>query len=142
MIERAARLFDRVIVAVFDRPDKRLLFPTEERVSMVRDSISTIKNVEVDSYSMLTVDFAVARGAQAIVRGLRASMDFDFEFQIALMNRHMNRDVEALFLMTSVEHAHLSSTLVKEIASHGRNVDEFVPPVVASALRRKNEGNA
>jgi pantetheine-phosphate adenylyltransferase len=142
MIERAARLFDRVIVAVFDRPDKRLLFSTEERVAMVRDSVSTIENVEVDRYSVLTVDFAVERGAQAIVRGLRASMDFDFEFQIALMNRHMNRDVEALFLMTSVEHAHLSSTLVKEIASHGRNVDDFVPPVVASALRRKNEGNA
>jgi len=142
MIERSARLFDRVIVAVFDRPDKRLLFSTEERVAMVRDVVSSIENVEVDSYSMLTVDYAVACGAQAVVRGLRASMDFDFEFQIALMNRHMNQDLEALFLMTSVEHAHLSSTLVKEIASHGRNVDDFVPPVVASALRRKIEENA
>jgi pantetheine-phosphate adenylyltransferase len=142
IIERAAKLFDRLIVAVYDLPEKRLLFSTEERVAMVREVVSTLDNVEVDSYSVLTVDHAVARGAQAIVRGLRASMDFDFEFQIALMNRHMNRDVEALFLMTSVEHAHLSSTLVKEIASHGANVNDLVPPVVATALQRKNEGNA
>jgi pantetheine-phosphate adenylyltransferase len=142
MIERSAKLFDRVIVAVYDRPDKRLLFTTEERLALVRTVVSTLDNVEVDSYSSLTIDHAIARGAQAIIRGLRASMDFDFEFQIALMNRHMNRDVEALFLMTSVEHAHLSSTLVKEIASHGAPVEDLVPPVVASALRRKYEGNA
>lgn len=139
LIRRAAQLFDRVIVAVYDKPDKRLLFTTDERVELVRKTVSGLPNVEVASYACLTVDYAVERGARAIVRGLRATSDFDFEFQVALMNRHLNPGVEALFLMTSLEHAHLSSTLVKEIAQLGADMERLVPGPVADALRRKRE---
>ena len=141
IILRAARLFDRVIVAIFARPDKRLFFSTEERVQLVTDVTSNIGNVEVATYTSLTVDYAVARGAAAIVRGLRATSDFDFEFQLALMNRHLNNQVEAIFLMTSIEHAHLSSTLVKEVAMYGAQVNDLVPEPVADALRRKRAEN-
>jgi pantetheine-phosphate adenylyltransferase len=139
LIQRASGLFDRVIVAVYDRPDKRLLFTTEERVDLVRAAVARLHNVEVVSYATLTVDYALARGARAIVRGLRATSDFDFEFQVALMNRHLSPRLEALFLMTSLEHAHLSSTLVKEIAQLGARIDDLVPAAVAEALRRKHE---
>lgn len=139
LIQRTADLFDHVIVAVYDRPDKGLLFSTEERVRFVQQTVEPLPNVEVDSYSCLTVDYAVARGARAIVRGLRATSDFDFEFQIALMNRYLSHRVEALFLMTSLAHAHLSSTLVKEVARLGANIDGLVPVGVAEALRQKTE---
>jgi pantetheine-phosphate adenylyltransferase len=139
LIQRASVLFDRVIIAIFDKPNKRLLFTTEERLDLVRQTTAHIANIEVASYSSLTVDYAVARGARAIVRGLRATSDFDFEFQIALMNRYLNRQVEAIFLMTSLEHAHLSSTLVKEVASFGADVENLVPRQVAAALERKRE---
>jgi pantetheine-phosphate adenylyltransferase len=139
LIRRSSHLFHHVIVAVYDTPNKRLLFRTDERVQLVRESVSQWTNVEVASYATLTVDYALARGARAIVRGLRATSDFDFEFQIALMNRHLNDGIEALFLMTSLEHAHLSSSLVKEVAQLGARVDGLVPPVVASALRDKRE---
>jgi pantetheine-phosphate adenylyltransferase len=137
IIRRASALFDRVIVAIFARPDKRLFFSTEERVQLVENVTANIPNVEVATYTSLTVDYAVARGAAAIVRGLRATSDFDFEFQLALMNRHLNNRVEAIFLMTSIEHAHLSSTLVKEVAMYGAQVDDLVPQTVAAALLRK-----
>lgn len=139
LIRRAARLFDRVIVAVYDTPAKRLLFDTTERIDLIREAAGDVPNIEVASYAALTVDYAVARGAMAIVRGLRATSDFDFEFQLALMNRHLDRRVEAVFLMTSIEHAHLSSTLVKEVANLGGAVDGLVPASVAEALRHKRE---
>ena len=136
---RAASLFDRVIVSVYDRPDKRVHFSTAARVDLATQAVAHIPNVEVASYTILTVDYAVARGAQAIVRGLRATSDFEFEFQLALMNRHLNQQIEALFLMTSLEHAHLSSSLVKEITELGASPDGLVPPAVADALRRRHE---
>ena len=139
LIRRSAHLFDRVIVAVYDKPNKGVLFSTDERVRLVRATVAELPNVEVASYACLTVDYALSRGARAIVRGLRATSDFDFEFQIALMNRHLNSGVEALFLMTSHEHAHLSSTLVKEVAKLGADIDGLVPPPVAQALRRAGE---
>jgi pantetheine-phosphate adenylyltransferase len=142
IILRASKLFDRVIVALFALPDKRLFFSTEERVHLVKAVTANIPNVEVATYSSLTVDYAVARGAAAIVRGLRATSDFDFEFQLALMNRHLNTHVEAIFLMTSIEHAHLSSTLVKEVAKYGAQIDDLVPEPVATALRRKRAEDA
>jgi pantetheine-phosphate adenylyltransferase len=137
IIRRAGRLFDRLIVGVYDTPDKRLLFSTSERVQLIGAAVATLANIEVASYSTLTVDYAVARGASALIRGLRATTDFDFEFQVALMNRHLNPDVEALFLMTSLEHAHISSTLVKEVARHGGNITGLVPEPVAMALAAK-----
>ena len=139
LVRRAAQLFDHVIVAVYDRPEKRLSFTTEERVELVRATVRELHNVEVASYATLTVDYAIARGAQAIIRGLRATSDFDFEFQVALMNRHLNPRIEAVFLMTSLEHAHLSSTLVKEVAALGADIEGLVPPAVAAALRQKRE---
>jgi len=139
IIRRAAELFGHVIVAVYDTPDKRLLFTTEERLALVRRASAQWTNVEAASYASLTVEYAATRAARAIVRGLRATSDFDFEFQLALMNRHLNQHIEALFLMTSMEHAHLSSTLVKELAQHGAPVDDLVPPGVAEALRQKRE---
>jgi len=139
LIQRASLLFEHLIVAIYDKPDKRLLFTTEERVELVRQTTASLPNIEIASYSSLTVDYAVARGAQAIVRGLRATSDFDFEFQVALMNRHLSREVEAIFLMTSIDHAHLSSTLVKEVANLGGNVTDLVPSQVAAALQRKRE---
>jgi pantetheine-phosphate adenylyltransferase len=139
IIRRASNLFGHVIVAVYDKPDKRLYFTTEDRVQLVREAVARWTNVEAASYATLTVDYARARNAHAIIRGLRATSDFDFEFQLALMNRHLNKDVEALFLMTSLEHAHLSSTLVKELAQHGAPIADLVPPGVAEALRRQRE---
>lgn len=139
IIRRASDLFGHVIVAVYDRPDKRLYFTTEERVDLVRRAVVQWTNVEVASYATLTVEYAAIRGARAIIRGLRATSDFDFEFQLALMNRHLNEDIEALFLMTSLEHAHLSSTLVKELSQHGAHVDDLVPNGVGEALRQKRE---
>ncbi len=137
IIRRAGRLFDRLIVAVYDTPDKRVLFSTSERVELIREAVAPLDNIEVASYTTLTVDYAVARGASALIRGLRATTDFDFEFQVALMNRHLNPDVEALFLMTSLEHAHISSTLVKEVARHGGNITGLVPESVAMVLNEK-----
>jgi pantetheine-phosphate adenylyltransferase len=139
IIRRAAELFGRVIVAVYDTPDKRLLFTTEERVDLVRRAVAQWTNVEAASYATLTVEYAATRGARAIIRGLRATSDFDFEFQLALMNRHLNAGIEALFLMTSLEHAHLSSTLVKELSLHGAPVDDLVPDGVGESLRNKRE---
>ena|SRR5438045_2368620 len=139
IIRRAADLFGHVIVAVYDRPDKRLLFSTEERIELVQAAVVQWTNVEAASYASLTVEYAATRGANAIIRGLRATSDFDFEFQLALMNRHLNHDIEALFLMTSLEHAHLSSTLIKELANHGAPVEDLVPARVADALRLKRE---
>lgn len=139
IIVRAAHLFDRLIIGVYDKPDKRLFFTTDERVELVGQAVAGLGNVEVASYSSLTVQYAAARDALAIVRGLRATSDFDFEFQVALMNRHLSPQVEAVFLMTSLEHAHLSSSLVKEIAQLGARIDDLVPGPVGAALRVKHE---
>jgi pantetheine-phosphate adenylyltransferase len=139
IIRRASDLFRHVIVAVYDKPDKRLYFTTEERVEQVREAVAQWTNVEAASYASLTVEYARVRNARAIIRGLRATSDFDFEFQLALMNRHLNEGIEALFLMTSLEHAHLSSTLVKELSQHGAPIADLVPVGVAEALRRKRE---
>ena len=140
VIQRTARVVDHLIIGVYDKPNKRLAFSTGQRLQLVREAIADLSNVEVASYSGLTVTYAVERGAQAIVRGLRATSDFDFEFQVALMNRHLNPTIEALFLMTSLEHAHLSSTLVKEVAALGASLDGLVPAHVAAALRTSTGG--
>ncbi|MPZ15614.1 MAG: pantetheine-phosphate adenylyltransferase [Chloroflexi bacterium] len=139
LIRRSSFLFHRVIVGIYDKPAKNLLFTTEERVQLVRESIADLSNVSVENYAGLTIEYAASSGARAIIRGLRATSDFDFEFQVALMNRHLNPTVEAVFLMTSLEHAHLSSTLVKEIAQLGARLEGLVPPPVARALRGARE---
>jgi pantetheine-phosphate adenylyltransferase len=138
VVERAIAIFDRLIVAVLANPDKRApLFTVEERVEMIRESVAGKGDIEVDSFTGLTVDFAHSRGAQTIVKGLRAYSDFDAELQQALMNRKMAPDIHTIFLMSSFAHIFVSSSILKDIASHGRDVDEFVPPAVARKLKEK-----
>lgn len=137
VIERACRLFDEVVVAVAVNEAKNPLFPAEERVEMIRTEAVGMKRVTVESFEGLLVDFAGSRKASAIIRGLRAVSDFEFEFQMALMNRKLNEDVETIFLMPKEDYTYLSSRIVKEIARLGGNVSAFVPQSVEAALREK-----
>lgn len=132
--QRAAQLFDELIVAVYDRPQKKLLFSTEERVAMARHALGDIPNVRVLSYGGVTVDFVQRMGSRVIVRGLRAMYDFELEYQTAMISRRLAPDVDLICLMTSQEHAFISSTMVKEIALAGGTVTQFVPGEVAAAL--------
>ncbi len=134
---RAARLFDHLYLAVYDRPLKNLLFTTEERVALAREALADLDNVTVVSYRELTVDLVRELGAHVIVRGLRAISDFEWELQLALTNRKLAPEVETVCLMTRVEYAFLSSTIVKDVAVHRGDVSDMVPPVVAEALRQK-----
>jgi len=142
VIERAVKLFDRVIVAVAKNESKSPMFTIEERLNMVRRSIKHLRQVEVDSFDCLLVDYVSRRSAQAIVRGLRAISDFEFEFQLALMNRKLNEQVETIFMMPKDTYAFLSSRMIKEIARLGGNVSPFVPPHVRMALFRKVRGKS
>lgn len=137
VVQRAARLFDRVIVAVAASESKHPLFPLEDRLRLVREAVSHLANVEADSFDGLLVNYARACRAQAIVRGLRAVSDFEFEFQMALMNRKLDPRVETIFLMPKEEYTYLSSRIIKEIARLGGNVSGFVPSWVADALVKK-----
>lgn len=137
ILERALRLFDRVIVGLAENVRKQPLFSAEERAAMVRASIGAEKRVEVDSFEGLLVDYARRRGATAIIRGLRAIADFEYEFQLAHMNRHLAPDVETVFLMTGDESFYVSSSLVKEVATMGGDITRIVPPAVVRALSRK-----
>ncbi len=135
--ERASKLFDRLIVAVYEYPAKDVLFSMEERVEMAREAVRSIPNVEVRSFSGLTVDYARVMKAIALVRGLRAISDFEYELEIAHMNRNLSPDLEATFLMSSLPFTYLRSSIVKEIAKLGGSLDGLVPPHVKAALREK-----
>jgi pantetheine-phosphate adenylyltransferase len=137
VIDRARKLFDEVIVAVAHNDQKHPLFTLEERLGFLRGSLGKIKNVEVAPLDGLLVNFALARKATAVIRGLRAISDFEFEFQMALMNRKLEATVETIFLMPKEEYTYLSSRIVKEIARLGGDVKDFVPGRVATELRRK-----
>jgi pantetheine-phosphate adenylyltransferase len=137
VIERAAKLFDEVIVAIADNAEKQPLFPLEDRLEMLRSSLDGRANVRVGQFAGLLVDFAVKEEANAVVRGLRAVSDFEFEFQMALMNRKLQGTVETIFLMPKEDYTYLSSRLVKEIARLGGDVSKFVPADVAKALKKK-----
>jgi pantetheine-phosphate adenylyltransferase len=134
VLHRAAKLFDRVIVAVARSDPKHPLFTMEERVQMVARAVRSLPNVEADSFQGLLVNYVEQRGAQAIVRGLRAVSDFEFEFQLALMNRKMNERVETIFMMPKDTYTFLSSRIVKEMAQLGGDVSAFVPAHVRTAL--------
>jgi len=136
---RAAKLFEKLIIGVFDIPDKKVLFTTQERVELVRQAIVNLANVEVEAYTGLTVDFARKTKAQTMVRGLRMSADFEREFDMAMMNKKLYPELELVCLMSTLEYQFLSSTLLKEAARLGGNIDEFVPKHVAKALRKKVE---
>ena len=137
VIERARKLFDEVIVAVAHNDQKHPLFTLEERIDLLRATVDGAKNVEIAPMNGLLVNFAVARKATAVIRGLRAVSDFEFEFQMALMNRKLESSVETIFLMPKEEYTYLSSRIVKEIARLGGDVSGFVPPPVAEAFARK-----
>jgi pantetheine-phosphate adenylyltransferase len=137
--ERAARLFDQLIVAVYEHPAKDVMFTAEERIELMRGALARIPNVQVDSFSGLAVEYARRRGAIALVRGLRAVSDFEFEFQMAHMNRNLNPDLEATYLMTTSAYAFLSSSIVKEVAMLGGSLDGMVCDTVAKALRQRAE---
>ena len=138
VVERALGIFDRLVVAVAANPEKRQpLFTVEERVLLIEGALKGHDRVEVTSYTGLTVEYARSRGANTLVKGLRAYSDFDAELQQALMNRKLAPDIHTVFLMSSFAHIYVSSTILKDIASYGGNVSDLVPPPVARALKEK-----
>ena len=134
---RAAKLFQKLIIGVYDTPAKELLFTTEERVDLIRQSIADLPNVDVKSFSGLAVSFAKSVGAQTMVRGLRIGADFEREFEMALMNKKLSPDCELVCLMTDLQYQFLSSSLLKEVASLGGHIDDLVPKPVAVALKKR-----
>jgi pantetheine-phosphate adenylyltransferase len=137
IITRAAKIFDKVIFGIYELPDKRLLFSAEERVELAKKATAHLPNVEVTSFGGLTVDFVKKRGAQVIVRGLRAGADFDWEFDMAMMNKYLAADIELVCFMSSFRYQFLSSSLLKEVAGLGGNIDTLVPEAVSLALKKK-----
>jgi pantetheine-phosphate adenylyltransferase len=142
LTRRAARLFDRVIVGVADSRSKQPFFATEERVAMAREVLSAYPNVEVVPFSSLLMDFVHAQDARVILRGLRAVSDFEYEFQMAGMNRNLYPEVETLFLTPGEQYMFVSATIVREIAKFGGNVSPFVHPLVYARLKAKIHGDA
>jgi pantetheine-phosphate adenylyltransferase len=134
---RAAKLFDKVVIAVYDTPGKNLMFTTDERVSLIKDSISDLSNVTVQSYTGLTVNFAREVGAQTLVRGLRIGADFEGEFEMALMNQNLAPDCDLVCLMASLKYQFLSSSILKEVARLGGDIDDLVPKPVIGAMKDK-----
>ena len=141
VIHRAARLFDELVVAVAHNDQKQSMFTTEERMALIRENTASVGNIRVASFDGLLVEFARRENAAAVVRGLRAVSDFEFEFQMALMNRKLEPAIETIFLTPREEFTYLSSRIVKEIARLGGNVEAFVPASVARALREKFGAN-
>ena len=134
---RAAALFDQLVIGVFDTPSKDLMFSTEERVQLVKESVAHLPNVSVESYGCLTVEFVKEIGAKFIVRGLRMGSDFEREFDMALMNQKLEPEIDTVCLMSNAEYQFISSSLLKEVALGGGNANVFVPECVADALKRK-----
>jgi pantetheine-phosphate adenylyltransferase len=137
ILSRSLAVFDRVIVAVASSTPKTTLFDLQERVEMFRIAAAGMACVEIEPFDGLLVAFAKKRGAAAIIRGLRVVSDFEYEFQMALMNRRLDRDIETVFLMPSEEYTYLNSTLIKAVASTGGDVSQFVPDVVVAKLRER-----
>ncbi|NVM02821.1 MAG: pantetheine-phosphate adenylyltransferase [Candidatus Helarchaeota archaeon] len=137
IIKRALNIFDKVIVAVSVDSAKNSLFTVEERIKMIREAVKDIQRVEVDSFRGLLVDYAKKMNAVAVIRGLRAVSDFEYEFQMALTNRHLNENIETVFLMPSEKYTYLNSSIVKELASLGGDITYFVPEIVKEELMKK-----
>ncbi|MEW5737511.1 MAG: pantetheine-phosphate adenylyltransferase [Myxococcota bacterium] len=137
LIQRGLKMFDRLIVAIAVNPKKTPLFTVEERKQLIRDALNGDKRVEVDDFQGLLVDYARRKKARVVLRGLRAVSDFEFEFQLANMNRRLSSDLETVFMMTGEDYFYISSNLVREVASFGGNVEGIVPANVLVALREK-----
>jgi pantetheine-phosphate adenylyltransferase len=137
IVERGLKLFDKIIVAILHNPAKESLFSVEERIELLKICLKNNPDIEVDAFSGLLVDYAAQRKAHAILRGLRAVSDFEYEFQLALMNRRLNREVQTVFLMTGMRWIFTSSSIIKEAAQFGGNVNGMVPPEVNKRLKEK-----
>jgi len=137
IISRGLKIFDEVVIAVAENPTKKALFTTEERVDLIREVLSGNGRAIVDTFGGLLIDYVLAKGATVIIRGLRAVSDFEYEFQIAQMNRAISQEVETLFMMTSIPFSYLSSSIVKEVSSLNGPIDGLVPPIVKKALDSK-----
>jgi|SRR5690625_1209313 len=140
IIERCANKFDHVIIAVLNNVSKKSTFSIDERIRLLEETTKHLDNIEVDSFSGLLADYAEKKKCNTMIRGLRAVSDFEYEMQMALVNRKMNENIETLFMVSSSEYVYLSSSIVKEIASYGGNISCFVPKVVEEALRDTLEG--
>ena len=137
LLRRAAKVFDHIVVAVAESPHKQPLFSVEERSRLATEVLSDIGNVSVDSYTGLTVEYARDHGLSVVIRGLRAVSDFEYEFQLSSMNRHLRSDVETVFLCPEAEYTFISATLVRDVAALGGDVSSFVHPVVQDALNQR-----
>ena len=137
LVTRARRIFDEVVVAVAHNVEKSGTFPVEERLEMLREVLGDDPGIRIDSFQELTTDYAREIGATVVIRGLRAMSDFEYEFEMALMNRHLHPELETLFMMTSLEHLYVSSSRLRELVRFGRGIEEFVPPSVAKRLMAK-----
>ncbi len=137
IIKRGLKIFERLIIAILHNPQKTPLFTLEERVEMINESIKGISNVEVDYFDGLLIDYAAQKNANVILRGLRAMSDFEYEFQMALMNRKLNREIQSVFLMTDYKWFYTSSTIIKEAARFGGDVSGLVPEIVNRKLKEK-----
>jgi len=137
VLQRALEIFDSVVVAIAVNHSKKTLFTTEERIEMIKESVKNFNNVEVDNFNKLLMDYVKEKGAISIIRGLRAVSDFEYEFQMALMNRNLCPDVSTVFLMPHQNYSFLSSTIVKEVAQFGGDINQFVSPFVNQQLCKK-----
>ena len=135
--KRGLKLFDRIIVTILLNPSKKSLFTIDERLEMLNESMAGMENIEFDTYDGLLVDYAHQRGAHAVLRGMRAVSDFEYEFQLALMNRKLNREVETVFFMTGLRWIFTSSSIIKEAARFGGDVSDMVPPCVHQRIKAK-----
>ena len=142
ILQRGMKLFDKIIVAILTNPGKNFLFTLEERIDMLEVSTKKFSNVEIGTFDGLTVDYAAQRNAQAILRGLRALSDFEYEFQMALMNRRLNREIQTVFLMTGMRWIYTSSSIIKEAAQFGGSIKGMVPPVVEKRIKKKYAGKS
>lgn len=137
IVKRAAKIFDKVIIAVAHNDQKSTLFTAEERVIMVKDAVKSLKNVIVDDFDCLAVDYVKSRSARVMIRGLRMISDFEYEFQMALTNRKLSEEIETIFMMPNESYSYISSKLIKEAASLGADVKKFIPKKVQILLKRK-----
>ncbi len=137
ILSRALKIFDKLIIAILNNPNKTPLFSIEERIVMMKEVLKDMPNIEIDFYDGLLVDYAVEKGANVVIRGLRAMSDFEHEFQLSLMNRKLNKEIESVFLMTDYKWFYISSTIIKEAASFGGDIGGLVPPLVCRKLKEK-----
>jgi pantetheine-phosphate adenylyltransferase len=141
IVERGLKIFDKIVVAILFNPKKKFLFSIEERKEMLALSLRKFKNIEIDSFEGLLVDYAARRKAHGILRGLRALSDFEYEFQLALMNRRLNREIQTVFLMTGLRWIFTSSSIIKEAAQFGGNIEGMVPAPVLKKIKKKMQIN-